>query len=228
VKVLSVLASVALVLAVLAAAAFWTLTSLLPRAHPRSALEKAAVYGSAADLRRQAGLQQGVNAKDRSGLTALDWAARTGRTDAIAELVRAGADVELHDSGPNGWTPLLHAVHKNQLGSVRALLAAGADVNGRGDNGLTPLMLAAVQGEPEVVEELLGAGANPRLHGPIRWTALEQAVANGNAKVVDALLRKDPGLRLGNGPRGWTIRAVAWAGGHSDVLARLDESEAGR
>jgi hypothetical protein len=28
--------------------------------------------------------------------------------------------------------------------------------------------------------------------------------------------------------RGWTIRAVAWAGGHSDVLARLDESEAGR
>jgi ankyrin repeat protein len=213
---------IALTLAILAAVGFWTLTSLLPRARPESAMEKAAVSGSVEKLRREVRLRGEVNGKDTHGFTALDWAARTGRTDAIAELVRAGADPELHDSGPNGWTPLLHAVHKNQLGSVQTLLAAGAKPDGRGDNGLTPLMLAAAQGEPEIVEVLLQAGANPRLHGPIRWTALEQAVANGHPEVVDALLRKDPELRLGDGPRGFAIRALAWVQGHTEVIERAD------
>jgi hypothetical protein len=52
--------------------------------------------------------------------------------------------------------------------------------------------------------------------------AQEQAVANGHPGVVDALLRKGPGLRLGNGPRAWAIRGLAWVQGHSDVLAQLD------
>jgi ankyrin repeat protein len=217
-----ILASIALALAVLVAAAFWTLTTLLPRARPESPLEKVAAFGSPEELRRELRLRGGVNAMDAHGFTALDWAARTGQTESIRELVREGADPDLRDQGPNGWTPLHHAVHKGQLGAVRALIAAGAHPNGRSDNGLTPLMLASAQGEPEIVEELLDAGAEPRLHGPIRWTALEQAVANGHPKVVDVLLRKDPGLRLGNGPRAWVIRALARVQGHADVLDRID------
>ena len=204
------------------------MSALLPRAHPESPLEKAAATGSVEELRREVNLRGGVDGKDARGFTAMDWATRTGRTDAIAELARAGADPELHDSGPNGWTPLLHAVHKNQLGSVRALLAAGARVDSRGDNGLTPLMLAAAQGETEIVEELLAAGADPRLQGPIGWTALEQAVGSGNPAVVEALLRKDPGLRLGQGPRVWALRALAWAHGGSELLARIDRGQRGQ
>jgi hypothetical protein len=192
-----ILVLAALVLVVLGTAGLWMLSSL-PRA------------------------RTGSNPR---GFTALDQAARAGRTDTIRELARAGADVELRDSGPNGWTPLLHAVHKGQLGSVRALIAAGADPDGRGDNGLTPLMLAAAQGEPEIVAELLKAGANPRLRGPVRWTALEQAVANAHPKVVDVLLRKDPGLRLGHGPRGWAIRVMAWVQGHPEAFDRIDRRE---
>jgi len=211
-----------LVLVVLAVLGFRTVTTLLPRARPESALERVAATGSPVELRRELRLRGDPNAKDPRGFTVLDWAARTGQAAAIAELVRAGADPDLRDSGPNGWTPLHHAVHKNQPGAVRALLAAGADVNGRADNGLTPLMLAAAQGEPEIVEELLRAGANPRLQGPIRWTALEQAVANGHAEVVDVLLRKDPELRLGDGPRGFAIRAFAWVQGHTDAIEKAD------
>jgi ankyrin repeat protein len=217
-----ILASIALALAVLAAAAFWTLTRLPPRARPESPLEKVAAAGSPEELRRELRLRGGVNALDARDFTPLDWAARTGRTEAIHELVLEGADPDLRDRGPNGWTPLHHAVHKGQLGAVRALLAAGADPNGRSDNGLTPLMLASAQGEPEIVGTLLEAGADPRLHGPIRWTALEQAVANGHPQVVDVLLRKDPGLRLGNGPRAWVIRTLARVQGHTEVLDRID------
>src|SRR5689334_9352436 len=61
-------------------------------------------------------------------LTALAWAARTGATDAINVLIDAGADVNRRDDR-NGWTPLLHAVHKQQAGAVRALLERGADPN---------------------------------------------------------------------------------------------------
>jgi uncharacterized protein len=221
VKIIRILAWLALAFAVLAAGGLFVLR-WLPRAHPETPLEQAAASGSIVELRREVNVRQGVNGKDGHGFTALDWAARTGRAEAIAELVRAGADPELHDSGPNGWTPLLHAVHKNQLSSVRALLAAGADVNGRGDNGLTPLMLAAAQGEAAIAQELLAAGANPRFHGPLRWTALEQAVANGHPEVIDVLLRKDPGLRLEDGPRGFAIRALAWVQGHSKVIEQAD------
>jgi hypothetical protein len=89
-------------------------------------------------------------------------------------------------------------------------------------------MLASAQGEPEIARELLDAGADPRLRGPIRWTALEQAVANGHPRVVDVLLRKDPGLRLGRGPRGWVIRALGRLQGCSEALDRIDHQEAAR
>jgi hypothetical protein len=218
-----IVVSVALALVVLAAAGLWTLKTL-PRARPEGPLEEAVAGGSVEELRRGLAVHP-ADLEDRHGFTALDWAARTGKTDAIGELIRAGANPDGRDHGPNGWTPLLHAVHKGQLGSVRALLAAGADPDGRGRSGLTPLMLAASQGEPEIVEELLNAGADPRLHGPIRWTALEQAVANAHPEVVDLLLRKDPGLRLGRGPRGWAIRAMAWVQGHPETFDRIDHGQ---
>ena len=219
-----ILVSVALAIAVLAAAGLWTLKTLLPRARPEGPLEKAVAGGSVEELRRELAVHP-ADLEDGHGFTALDWAARTGKTAAIHELIRAGANPNGRDHGPNGWTPLLHAVHKGQLESVRALIAAGADPNGRGDNGLTPLMLAAAQGEPETVDELLKAGADPRLRGPVRWTALEQAVANCNPGVVDVLLRKDPGLRLGKGPRGFAIRVMAWVQGHPEVLDRIDHKQ---
>src|SRR3954447_15190902 len=155
-----ILASIALTLAVLAAAALWTLRTVLPRVRPKTPLERAAVSGSSEELRREVRIMGGVNAMDGHGFTPLDWAARTGRTDVIRELVREGAAPDLRDEGPNGWAPLHHAVHKGQPAAVRALIAAGADPNRRGDNGLTPLMLAAAQGEPEIVEDLLAAGAD--------------------------------------------------------------------
>jgi ankyrin repeat protein len=220
-------ASIALGLVLLAAAGYWVLQEMMPKARPEAPLAAAAASGSPEELRRELKLHA-PNDPDRHGLTALVWSARLGKARAIKELVRAGADPDRQDSGPNGWTPLLHAVHKNQLAAVRALIAAGADVNRPAPNGLTPLNLAASQGEAEIVEELLAAGANPRSRGSHGWTVLQQAVGSGNSRVVEALLRKDPELRLGHGPRDWAVRSIARLEGSSDVLARLDGKEEGR
>jgi hypothetical protein len=212
---------VILVGGIVAAVGFYLLSSWAPR-NPEAALVGPKISALPGEPSREVDARHGVDAKDSHGFTALDRAARQGRADAIADLVRAGADPDLRDSGPNGWTPLLHAVHKNELASVQALLATGAAVDGRGENGLTPLMLAAAQGEAEIVEELLAAGANPRLRGSSGWTALERGVANGHPEVVDALLRNDPGLRLGPGPRVWAVRALAWVRGRSELLEQID------
>jgi ankyrin repeat protein len=218
-----ILASIALALAVLAAAAFWTLTTVLPRMRPRSPLDKAAASGSPEELRREVRILGGVNAMDGHGFTVLDWAARNGRTDAIRELVREGADPDLRDEGPNGWAPLHHAVHKGQLEAVRALIAAGAHVDATAtrSNGITPLMLACAQGEPEIVDTLLAAGADPHVRQRGEETALTYAMTTGNRRVLEALLRRAPDLRLTHSWKGVVARLLARMRGQSDILAQI-------
>jgi len=150
------------------------------------------------------------------------WASRAGPPESVEALIAAGADPDRRDEGPNGWTPLLHAVHKEQAGAVRVLIASGADVNRAAPNGLTPLMLAASQGEAEIVELLLDAGADPHVESG-GLTVLHQALLSANPKVVDELLVRAPDLRLGDGWRDRAVRGFTRLRGRSELIARLDE-----
>ena len=55
----------------------------------------------------------------------------------------------------------MHAIHKDQRESVRALIRGGADVNQSNGNGFTALMLAAAYGQSATVTLLLESGADP-------------------------------------------------------------------
>ena len=93
-------------------------------------------------------------------LSPLIVAAREGDIARIAELVKAGTDVN-ERGGVNDWTPLMHAVHKNQPAAVVALLAAGADIDAAaGARGRdTALRLAEVQDRPQIADILRQHGA---------------------------------------------------------------------
>ncbi len=137
---------------------------------------------------------------DRAGgaeLNALVWASRGGRVAAIDALVARGAPLDA-PFGVNGWSPLMHAVHKDQAAAVAALVAAGANVNFRAQRGVTPLMLAAGQGEEEITAQLLDHGADARARNDEGVTALTNGVAAGNAEVVRAIVARAPGMRLGD------------------------------
>jgi len=96
-------------------------------------------------------------------------AACDGNAAAVREIVKSGADPNARYGALN-WTPLMHAIHMNQIGSVKALLDSGADVNLSGDDeteprtkqlDVTPLMMAAGYGYTPIVELLLRRGADP-------------------------------------------------------------------
>ncbi len=112
-------------------------------------------------------------------------AAREGRAAEIEPLVHAGADPN-GTSGVNGWTVLMHAVHKNHPEAVRALLDSGADPNRHAPDQPTALMMAAGYGRNAIVRLLLQHGADPyqRYRGE---TALDWAVG-GSTDVDDFTL----------------------------------------
>ncbi|RDS85866.1 ankyrin repeat domain-containing protein [Dyella psychrodurans] len=95
---------------------------------------------------------------------ALKEAARDGRPNAVADLCAHGCDANAVHLGQS----LLHVAASepdrsetgDHPGTIRALIAAGADVHAVNDNGDTPLHAACYFREPERVRALLDAGAD--------------------------------------------------------------------
>src|ERR1017187_4010711 len=146
------------------------------------------------------------NQKDAGGRTALSLSTRTATVTAVETLRRQGAPPHLR-GGVNGWTPLMHAIHKNQPGAAHALLDGGAQVDSRGRSGETALMMAAGYVYTPLVELLLERGANPRAATPDGYNVLAAALGGSpdidhftlgscQAATVRALKRKDPSLHL--------------------------------
>ena len=174
--------------------------------------------------------------RDQDGLTPLMWAARFGAVDAMAVLLDAGADPNGRDAR-NRWTPLLHAIHRQQPAAVRLLLAHGADPNAASPGNVTPLMMAADDRDPSTVRLLLAHGADADALGPGGRTALTQAVSGGaltdltdrpllggcHPDTVRALIEHDPALRLPDNFAG--RQALWWARFHrcEAVLKMLGE-----
>ena len=93
-----------------------------------TALHLAALYGQPKVMRLLVEAGADVDAYDSRGNTPLLLAAEQRRTDVVMELIRLGADVN-KKKGPHFCTPLHAAVLRMDMGSVVALLTAGADVN---------------------------------------------------------------------------------------------------
>jgi hypothetical protein len=108
--------------------------------------------------------------------TPLANAARAGDITAIRDLIAHGANPN-QAAGNNNWSPLLHAIHKNQIKSVEALLDGGADINRRSGDAITPLMMAAGYGYVDIVQLLLRRGANPKITDSAGFHAVDLAVA---------------------------------------------------
>ncbi len=87
-------------------------------------------------------------------------AARIGTAAEVERILKA--DPAARDARTQaGSTPLHLAATNPDLGPLKALIAAGADVNARDNDGLTPLHMSAYTQSARQAEILLQAGADP-------------------------------------------------------------------
>jgi uncharacterized protein len=82
---------------------------------------------------------------------------------------------------------LLAAARTGHAGTVRDMIAAGANVNVKDEHGNTPLIEAARNGHDDVVRALLAAGADAKARNDDRKTALMLAAQNSHEDAVRAL-----------------------------------------
>ena len=141
-----------------------------------------------------------LEARSRGGSTALLWAVRRRKVQAVERLLRAGADVRVRNA--RGDTPILLATRYELIEEIRyangavtlrdrevpiarMLLDHGADPNDQDPDGLRPLMFAAGQGRRALVELLLARGADVNAKAAYGITARHLATG----RDVIALLR---------------------------------------
>jgi len=129
------------------------------RPHGMTALMWAAKNGDShmVDLLLKEGAD--ANAQNNYGNSALVWACRRGFTDIIEKLTDAGADTNVATI-ENGNSPLMEAVHREDIEQVKLLLSKGANVNHVNNVGISSIRWAIFRNNFELIKLLLEAGAN--------------------------------------------------------------------
>lgn len=85
---------------------------------------------------------------------------------------------------------LMTAICRNEVDTVRNLIANGVSVNELDANGDAPLVMAAYQGHTEIVRMLLEAGADVSAVDPsMKATALHAAAYAGRTEAAKLLIK---------------------------------------
>jgi ankyrin repeat protein len=84
-----------------------------------------------------------------------------------------------------GWQ---QATRSGDIAQMRALLAAGQNINERDKHGQTALMNAARSGQEDVVRLLIDAGADLNVTAKYKLTALMLAIINAHRTIAEHLI----------------------------------------
>jgi ankyrin repeat protein len=142
-------------------------------------LHAAAQRGDVASIQRLAASRTALEATDAHGRTPLHVATFARRREAVAALLKAGANPGALESGR--YDAVTIAAVADDEETLRVLLAHGASaklVTSRYDG--TALIAAAHLGHDGVVRQLIQAGAPLDHVNNLHWTALIEAIVLGD------------------------------------------------
>ncbi len=193
-------------------------------------LHGAAWRGDAPQIARLAAADRAaVRARDSRGPTPLHVATFAHRREAIAALVRAGAEIDaLEDDRYDAVTIAAVADDEETLATLLALGASAKQVTSRYDG--TALIAAAHLGHDVVVRQLIHAGAPLDHVNNLHWTALIEAVVLGDGgtrhqATLRALLDAGADTRLAD-RSGRTPLQLARDRGYPAMVAMLERAGA--
>ena len=165
-------------------------------------------------------------ARDASGASAILVAAYNMKPDVVNALLELGAPVDIFEASvlgkvdriqeilksnpkrvteyaPDGFTPVALAAFFGQPAAVKALIAAGADVNAAAKNGLkvAALHAAVAGGKLDIVKAVLEAGADPNAQQQAGFRPIHEAGTKANRALADLLIAHgaDPTLTSDDG-----------------------------
>ncbi|MCS7208424.1 MAG: ankyrin repeat domain-containing protein [Fimbriimonadales bacterium] len=139
-----------------------------------------------------------VNARTKSGLTALSIAIIRGYDEIALLLIEKGASLDARDrSGDRenrhpGNSPVHYAAIYGRARVLQAMLDRGVSPNLRDRNGRTLLMMAAENRHRETVRLLLQRGADPTMRSALGETALSAALRGGDPEVIRLIQQRLP------------------------------------
>jgi ankyrin repeat protein len=126
-----------------------------------------------------------LNATDSLGRTALHFAAYQCSIDAMALLLKHGANPDLIDD--YGKAPLHIAAGLGSIPITKTLITSRCDLEIRDQFWNTPIHLACLMGHVHTVELLLDAGADSEALNAHGETPVRQAILNDRLEVAQLL-----------------------------------------
>lgn len=143
-----------------------------------------------------------IDARDRTGATALLVATHGNKIAAAKALIDAGADVNAKDKISD--SPYLYAGARGHLEILKMTLSHGADLKSTNRYGGTALIPASERGHVDTVRTLIEAGVDVDHINNLGWTALLEAIILGDGRerhqqIVGLLVESGANVNLADG-----------------------------
>ena len=187
-------------------------------------LHAAAAKGDVTDIQKLASAGAKLEDRDSRNRTPLHVAAFFGRSDAMATLIRLGADPNALET--QRYDIVTIAAVNNDVPALKVALAGGGNpraVTSPYDG--TALIAAAHLGHVEVVRTLIAAGAPLDHVNNLGWTALIEAIVLGDGganhtAIVEALVQAGCDVNIADRQQR-TPLALAGARGYANIAGIL-------
>jgi ankyrin repeat protein len=148
----------------------------------------------------------------------LHFAAETGDTARVRELLNQDAQVDLRDN--RGRTALIYAASRGHLAIVNMLLAHSADIHAEGQHHLNPLNAAITRNHLPVVKRLIDAGADIHFGALDGTRPLSLAVEQGHVEIVKTLLANGANANTFS-PENRPVLSIARDNSHGEIADLL-------
>ena len=131
--------------------------------------------------------------------------------------MRDDQDPSFCDTFTSTSNMLYFAAKRNDVASIRQLIASNIPVNERNCHGVTALYISAHYGNVEAVKTLLELGADVTIPKTDGATCMYSACKHGHLDVVKTLVAYGADLSLSKKPNGMSPLHIAAQNGHADV-----------